>query len=512
MSELAASQYASFAYLTAPKASSYRGIMLAFVEAKDQFAVHLRPDDIAQRLSVLSVIESDELADMLDQLASPGWGNLLAFPDTSRVSTLEDFQRRRMLYQLSPAGEAAERALGVYDRSFGERGELQSVALENIAAQLVALAMAIHEDQLDLPLIHNGLRSLTAVFSDLADNASAFMGSLQRSIDLQDADLDAFVAYKDRLIGYIERFISDLAVRGQRIAQELGVFTPTDIDRLCELVARRELEDRLMENATDFEAMLRQGVDNWRRRWQGLVDWFVSSPQRKSEADLLRARARSAVPQLLQLVAVLGERQSGRADRSTDFLALAGWFAALPDDDSRHRLWRAAFGLTPSRHLSVPPDMTGTWLAQGVKPGSSWNNAVPIAISAQLRATGRWERRGPGARIQDRSEAKRVLAEQAQENARLAAAARQSLAGLTPTKLSAIGPLDEDQFRLILSLLGDAVGALGDADEASLVSSEGSLQMHIKRPPDAARTAVSSPAGTLTGPDFTITLTETGSQ
>jgi len=420
--------------------------------------------------------------------------------------TLEDFQRRRMIYQLSPAGEAAERALGVYDRTFGERGELQSVALQDIAAQLVALATAMRADEPDVPLIHNGLRSLTSIFSDLAENATAFMGSLQRSIDLQDADLDAFIAYKDRLIGYIDRFISDLAVRGQRIAHELTTFSDSAVLRMCNLVAARELEDRPPDDEADPQDELRAAADRWQGRWQGLVNWFVSTPSRKSEADLLRVSARSAVPQLLQLVAILIERQSGRTDRSTDFLTLAEWFAQLPDDASRHRLWRSAFGLTPSRHLSVPTDTTDAWANSGARPGAAWLDAPPITISPRLRATGLWERRGPGAKIIDRSEAKRFLAEQAQEAKARADAARKRLAARTPARLSELGNLDEGEFRLLLLILGDATSALRTADQAQIVSSDGGLAITIRCPDDGTQAVVKSPAGTLTGPDYAIEL------
>ncbi|MFF7749727.1 DUF2397 family protein [Streptomyces sp. NPDC007971] len=51
--------------------------------------------------------------------------------------------------------------------------------------------------------------AVTARFTDLADNARAFMGSLQRTIDLHDIEVEAFLAYKDRLIQYLERFIQD---------------------------------------------------------------------------------------------------------------------------------------------------------------------------------------------------------------------------------------------------------------------------------------------------------------
>ncbi|WP_309500716.1 DUF2397 family protein [Streptomyces shenzhenensis] len=42
------------------------------------------------------------------------------------------------------------------------------------------------------------LSVLMARFTDLADNARAFMGSLQRTIDLHDIEVEAFLAYKDR--------------------------------------------------------------------------------------------------------------------------------------------------------------------------------------------------------------------------------------------------------------------------------------------------------------------------
>ena len=38
-----------------------------------------------------------------------------ADPDTSRVTSVEDFHRARFLYQLTHAGEAAERSLAVFD-------------------------------------------------------------------------------------------------------------------------------------------------------------------------------------------------------------------------------------------------------------------------------------------------------------------------------------------------------------------------------------------------------------
>jgi uncharacterized protein (TIGR02677 family) len=504
-------RYAPFIHATAPKASLYRRVMRAFVAEKERFAVHLRPEEVARILAAEGDAPGlEELTGAIDALARPEWGNLLAFPDTSRVSTLEDFRRRRMIYQLSQPGEAAEAALTAYDQALGERGELQAVALENIAAQLRALERAMAEDPLDGPRIHSGLISLTTIFRDLADNAAAFMASVQRSIDLHDADLDAFVAYKDQLIRYIDRFVQDLVVRGSQIAAALAGFSSAAVDQMCLLVAARELEDRPPGDGTDPLDQRHRLAARWRERWRGLVAWFVSTPERQSEAALLRSKARSAVPALLQVVAALAERQSGRTDRSTDFLALAEMFACLPDDASRHRLWRCAFGLTPARHLAVTGDTLDNEEFRDARPGTPWAEAPPVAISAQLRATGRYERRGFAAKVRDRGTARQFLAESAGELSRQAELARAALAARTPARLSELGHLGADEFALLLSLVGDAVAALGNRDEAVVASPDGGLSIRIERAKDGSRAAIPTSAGTLRGPDHLIELLGVG--
>ena len=99
--------------------------MRVFAEHKRRFAVHLRPEDVLHQLPATGL---EEVEQALSALA--GWGNLKGDPDTSRVGSLEDFYRRRLLYQLTREGEAAERALATFETEIGRRGELQSVALE----------------------------------------------------------------------------------------------------------------------------------------------------------------------------------------------------------------------------------------------------------------------------------------------------------------------------------------------------------------------------------------------
>lgn len=428
---------------------------------------------------------------------------------------MEDFHRARFLYQLTREGEAAEEALAVYDEALGRRGALQAVALTDIAVQLRALRELATAGDPDPAKVHLSLRALVDRFTDLAGNARAFMGSLQRSIDLQDVDVEAFAAYKDQLIDYLQRFVSDLVATGAEIAGLVEEIESHDVDRLLDLAARREAADAAPgepagpghEDPREVEFARRAAA--WRERWSGFRGWFLSSPGHPSQAKLLRSRARAAIPQLLQVVAALNERRTGRSDRSADFRALASWFATAPDDDARHRLWRAAFGLSPTRHLSIDADTLAEREEAPVDAGTPWAQAPPLRISPRLRQTGSYERRGKVSRVVDRSEQRRHLAELAAREAEELAAARAALTTDGQVRLSALSGLDDGAFRLFLGLLGDALAMLAPGRrETSTTSSDGSMAIRLTALPGAEEVSIDTPGGKFHGPDHLVHIVD----
>ncbi|MGS2587952.1 TIGR02677 family protein [Streptomyces hebeiensis] len=543
--------YAAFAHLTAPNAALYRQVMHAFLDAKERFAVHLRPEDVQAALPApYRPADMETVARTLDRLVE--WGNLRADPDTARVTAVEDFYRKRFIYQLTRAGEAAEAALGTYDEALGRRGELQAVALHDIVTQLRALLVIAADEEPDPAKAHLALSALTARFAALADNARAFMGSLQRTIDLHDVEVEAFLAYKDRLIQYLERFIQDLITLGGRIAgliAELdGTEGPSDsmssagaagaaglkgragpagvagvagarpssevrsweaggrIDPLLRLAAAREATDASPEEAADAEAA---AYARWRDRWAGLTDWFVSGEGRESQARLLRGRALGAIPQLLAVVRQLNERRAGRSDRSADFRTLARWFAEAPDDATRHRLWRVAFGLHSSRHLTVDADTLAERRAEPIPAATPWAGANPLRISPQLRRTGSYERRGKPRRVADRSGARARLAEIAARQAHQTARARARLATGGEIRLSRLGELDPLAFDLFLRLLGDALATWRPGMTTTMTTSgDGSMEIRLTALDDGATAEIRTPGGVFRGPDHLVEITD----
>ncbi|WP_306366098.1 TIGR02677 family protein [Nocardiopsis sp. CC223A] len=512
-------RYEVFAHLTAPNSVLYRAVMGVFVRAKEQFRVHLRPEEVHAGLpEAVRPTAVDPVAEALTRLHT--WGNLREDPDTERVTAVEDFYRRRHIYQLTREGEAAERALAVYDEALGATGALQAVALADIATQLRALLKESCRESPDEAVVHLTLHGLVARFGELADNASAFMGSLQRTIDLHDADVDAFLAYKDHLIAYLERFIGDLITRGSEIASLLielngdgGDTSPAA--ELVRIAARREAADAAPGRAPETadtpaaDRALERALEQWRHRWAGLCSWFLSTPGAPAQSHRLRSAARTAVPQLLRVVAVLNERRTGRSDRSADFRTLARWFAQAPDDDARHRLWRTAFALHPSRHLVVDPDTAERRERDPVPPGTSWAQDEPITISPRLRRTGSYERRGRARKVIDRSAERRYLAELARKQAGEAEAARARLATRGPVRLSDLGELDPAAFGLFLQLLGDALARWGPGTtRTTATSNDGTMEIRLSALPDGRTATVHTPEGTFRGPDHLVDIVD----
>jgi len=510
-------EFRPFAHLATPNVALYRRVMAEFVAAKRRFVVHLRTEDLHEALARADCdghVPVEAVADALGQLVE--WGNLRADPDTSRVTTVEDFHRARFLYQLTHPGEAAERALAVYDEQLGRRGALQAVALTDIVTQLRALRELAVQAQPDPGSVGLLLRDLVARFTDLAGNAQAFMGSLQRTIDLYDADVDAFRAYKNHLVDYLERFIKDLVTVGGEISALLGELEQADVSRLLGVAARRDAEDAAPGGEDDGaagedprEVAYLVEVAAWEERWRGLRQWFVSQPGHPSQAKLLRSRARQAIPDLLTVVATLNERRSGRSDRSADFRALAQWFAEAPDDAALHRLWRTAFGVYGSRHLVLDGDTRQAREEQPVPVSTSWMQAPPLHISPRLRRTGSYERRGHPNRVADREDARRLLAELAARQTEQTAAARARLATGRPTNLGELGELDRDAFGLFLALLGDALSARRSGQrEVATTTADGTLHVRLVALADAQLIEIHTPTGIFRGPDHVIEIAD----
>ena len=275
---------------------------------------------------------------------------------------------------------------------------------------------------------------------------------------------------------------------------------------MLRLVAEREARDAAPGDAHDLAEAQTRYLEAWRERWSGLEGWFFRSGHEASQSELLRARARAAIPQLLAAIGALNERRSGRSDRSADFRVLASWFAACGDDAGAHRLARAAFALNPARHFALTAE---TDVEAG--PGTRWADAPPVTVNPRLREYGEAAPRGPLPRVRDRAAARRLIEQGLAQEAEQVEAARLHLATGRPTRLSELGALDTHAFGLFLSLLGEVLTEQqGPEATVERQTGDGLLRIRLEPLGPESRAEICTPQGVFAGRDHLITIAPTG--
>jgi uncharacterized protein (TIGR02677 family) len=285
---------------------------------------------------------------------------------------------------------------------------------------------------------------------------------------------------------------------------------------LLTLAAERESADAAPGAEADSAAgepdraeLVQQYLHGWQTRWQGLHGWFVGSRAHPSQAMLLRNRARRAITELLEAVTRLNERRLGRSDRSADFRTLALWFAEADSDLDAHRLWRAAFGLTPARHLSIDDDTLQVRAGQPVASNTSWLEAPPLQVSPRLREIGSYRKPGLPPTVENRDRERDLLARRLADETAQTRAARARLATGKRSRLSELGELDRNSFALFLQLLGEALGALRQPDAAvSLTTGDGSLRIDLEPLAADSQAIIHTPDGVFCGRDYRLCITD----
>ncbi len=513
--------WACFSYLTAERAELYRAVIEVFAAAKAEFALHLRSGEVRQGLTRLGdSVELSEVESALQQLEA--WGNLQSYQDNTDVSSLNDYYRKRLLYQLSAAGEAAHASTLTFAQRLQQAAKLDARALERIASasgQLRRLVLEMRSgDEIDSVVTLTTIRNLCQDTDELTSRAQSFFRWLHEQTEAERGDLEAFLNYKNQLIEYLQQFVGELILRSSEISEYLLDIRERELERLAQIAASEDVGTPNAALQESHEARLATTTQQWKSRLNGLRGWFVPGAGRPPQSAQLRAAARAAIPRLLQLAAQMNERQSGRSDRVSDLKVLARRFLQCRDDDQAHQLYRAAFALSPARHLRVDQ---ATLIERDQQPVSSrtrWLDADPVVIAPQLRASGRApsagvNRRGVD-RKSDRAKAKRRLSLEAGRDD----ASRETLIALGRCQLAEVGELDRHALGLLVELIEQAVAKPQQAVSAETPviarSHDGTLQIRLWPPvptpspgPTQRHACIRSQDGTLMLPDGWMEVT-----
>src|SRR5262249_41591618 len=157
---------------------------------------------------------------------------------------------------------------------------------------------------------------------------------------------------------------------------------------------------------------------------------------------------------------------------------------------------RAAFALSPARHLAL------AITDEKISANTPWRSAPGITVLPKLREQGVLPTRGAPPKIQDRSKERAALAARVAQEAAQTEAARAFLATNRETRLSELGRLDAQAFRLFLALLGEALAAQTDPHEAvERQTGDGTLTVRLVPLEPESRAELQTELGRFCGRD-----------
>lgn len=490
--------FLGFACLTAEKAPLYRAILDVFAEARAGFLLHLRPAEVLGRLSTTGTQVAggvEEVETALTQLCQ--WQVLEAFNDSADVATLADFHRRRLQYQLTAVGEAVYESTQQFLSRLGGRITLDAASLSRIHDNLAELSVLAGSETVDSERAFSVLRQVVADVEDLTARAQSFFRWLHEQTESRRSDLDTFLEYKQRLIEYLREFVGELLTRGARIAMVLQEMDGST-ERLLQAVADEETRETYDASDPTGVVVQREALSRWKNRWQGLRHWFLDDAAGPAQSRQLQAAARAAIPRVLALAQQQRLRRGNRSDRAADLRELASWFLEAEDDRAAHRLWRAAFGLAPARHLTVDADRLEEMDGAPVSSETPWAAAPPVEIDPQLRRSGRQRTASAVRSIVDTSDARQQLRERLAQERQQEAAVRQELLNLGRRRFSEVGQLSPESFGLLMDLVSSATDARRPHDDmATGTSRDGRMKIEVTWPAEPQRAGIETSAGTL---------------
>lgn len=342
-------------YLTVPNAWRYRSILRYVYQQHERLRHYIVLEEIFQYLKqepYFREFTEEQLQQDLDQLVA--WKNLIPRQDTGRVSSIEEFKKRKFRYQLTPYTIEIERmvlALEHLGEGFG--GSLERTLFDRLLGNLIDLTVAWVETDSIFSKTNEEIyllwQDLYENFHRLTDNAADYLAHLHSEKVEEQMMTEAFLVYKEALTEYLRNFMTSLQRTSFRIEGLLQEIPLTFSQRLTVCVAEYELSIPRL----DVRPSKEQLIERFLNEWDGLRTWFLGDAGRESDLIYLQNATNDTIRRLTRFAQRLGETHHNLRNRRLDYLHLAKWFSTLETVQEAHELSACVFGAFHTRHLWV---------------------------------------------------------------------------------------------------------------------------------------------------------------
>lgn len=459
-----------YRYLGAESAPEYLAIMRLFTAT---LLADLSAADVATQLREAGLdLDTELVEERCTQLLR--WGNLVRSVRDARVPTIADWRRSRARFQVSKLGGRVQRqAEEVLAAGDGAR-EVARELLEGIADLLSRVLGRLQRDPVDAAALATDVTQVFTSQREFTDSVRDFYAYLNTVLSRYDLAGEEYAQFKGLLLDYVDLLSADVQRHSPVVVARLEELDPL----VDELIAALDSLPGLV--TSDGSAVERSG-GRTRADWEQLHDWYAGRHGTSGPAQL-RGAAEQALGQLLTNAKRMLSSAGAGVSRRADLLRLATLFSRIEDPEDAHRLFAAAFGAYPARHLLFGPDDTDTTAG----PSTSWWDAAPVDVPVTLRERGDRAARGRTARVPDPGLDRLALQEQARQELELRRAAAAELVAVGDLDGARTSPAARD---LLLVQLGRLL-AVHQTLEGTVAEVDHDLDLTVHASPSSAASTV----------------------
>ncbi len=406
MDEKLFQQLIEVSYLTTDNAWRYRAILRFFYIQHERLRHYLFPEEVYESLKEsphFSKYTQEQLLQDLNQLVD--WKNLIPRQDMGRVTTIEEFKKKKFRYQCTPYTVEIERmviSLEEKGDSFG--GSLERTLFDRLLNSLLKVTAKESVQNLSQEELFGLFEEMHDNFRKLTENATDYLAHLESEKVEEIMMTEAFLVYKDSLTKYLRNFMTSLQRTAFRIESILEEVPGDLIEEMAEKLADYyhsipRLEEKLSKKTL---------IEKYLNQWQSISAWFLGQERRESDMAYLQKATNETIRRMTRFAQRLGEKHHNFKSRRKDYLYLANWFKGCTDIKEAHLLSSCVFGAFHTRHLYADIKNTEDIYAE------VWDEP-PTKITLKPRIRNYREKTRPGAIISRQREKEETLEQVMQE-------------------------------------------------------------------------------------------------
>ncbi|MBL0389482.1 TIGR02677 family protein [Tumebacillus sp. ITR2] len=337
------------AYLTArTNTKRYRYILRYFYEQYQRTNYWLQPEEILSGVRTMGLEEDYDMEKLQADLSQlEGWKSLTAQHDSTRVTTIEEYLKKRYRYMMTPYAIEIERLVIQLENVKGYGGSLQPSKLQ----EFVRLAKAIRwwsqvRSEVEAVELWDELIDL---FKDLNERASDYIASLNSKRSEELFATEQFLAYKDSVLTYLQNFIQVLQNTAPEIS-ELLLQAKQDSYSTARFLHQVVSAKMGMPNL-DEPLSAEQWEERINSQWRNVERWFLGTKQESSLVSLLEQMAKDTIFKVVRSAIRIQEKGRSGMSRQQELEQVGRWFLQTESLEEAHELYAYTFGLYETRHF-----------------------------------------------------------------------------------------------------------------------------------------------------------------